>query len=155
MQKPQLRLVSHFSLLVRGKNKPKDERLTIKGASLDARLQHGLLMDPRLNIDLTGDEFRAFTRLLVWAVALVSDGAFHADDARVVVPQRDVIDRLTQVGVLECDENGWHRIHSDYWSWQTSKAELDRMAAQRERDRLRKQNQRSETPPLEAKAPFS
>jgi hypothetical protein len=117
--------------------------LAIKGASLDARLQHGLLMDPKLTIDLNGEEFRAFTRLLVWAVSLKTDGAFHADEARVVVPQREVIDRLTQVGVLKCDESGRHRIHPDYWAWQTSKAELDRMAAQRERDSARKRAARA------------
>lgn len=128
--------------------------MAIKGAALDARLQHGLLHDPKLTIDLSGEEFRAFIRLLVWAVSLKTNGAFHADEARVVVPQRDVIDRLTEVDVLECDENGWHRIHPDYWEWQTSKAELDRMDAQRERDRLRKQAQRANPDLREAKEPW-
>jgi hypothetical protein len=127
---------------------------TIKGAALDARLQHGLLMDPKLIKRLSGDEFRTFIRLLVWAVSLVSDGAFHVDDAEMIA-ERDVIDRLTEVGVLECDENGWHRIHPDYWSWQTSKAELDRLAARREADRIRKQQERGNaTEELKAVQPF-
>jgi hypothetical protein len=129
--------------------------LAIKGTALDARLQYELLMDPTLNHDLTGDEFRTFMRLLVWSVSLVSDGAFEADRARMLA-ERDVIDRLTQVGVLDYDaESGWHRIAPAYWDWQSSKAELDKLSARREADKLRKRKQQDdEKPRFEPEQPF-
>jgi len=127
--------------------------MAIKGAALDARLQYGLLLDPKLNKDLSGDEFRTFMRLLVWSVSLVSDGAFHVDDARMIADRED-IDRLTEVGVLECDhESGWHRIHLDYQSWQSSKAELDKLEAKRAADRNRKRKE-SEEQPMQPQQPF-
>lgn len=127
--------------------------MAIKGAALDARLQHGLLHDPKLILDISGDDFRTFMRLLVWAVSLMSDGEFEPHDARMFA-DRDALDRLTEAGVLECDENDLHRIHPDYWDWQTSKAELDRMRAQREKDAARKRAERKEEQPMQPLQPF-
>lgn len=82
---------------------------------------------------------------MVFAVARVSDGAFHRDDAEMVADREDV-DALDDAGLIECDAEGFCRIHSDYWDWQTSKAELERLAEKRENDRLRKQGERKKTP---------
>ena len=97
----------------------------VKGTALDTRLQTSLLYDPKLNGRVSDAEFRAFIRLMVWVVSLVSDGAFRADDAAGIV-EREHIDRLTEVGLVECEpETGWHRIHPDYQGWQTSRAQLE------------------------------
>ena len=96
-----------------------------------------MLLDPRLQRRLTGDEFKAFINLMVWAVSLVSDGAFAPDDAEMIV-EREHINRLLDVGVVEKDDEDNHRIAETYWSWQTSTAELEKMQEQRKKDRERK-----------------
>lgn len=101
-----------------------------------------MLLDPRLQRRLTGDEFKAFINLMVWAVSLVSDGAFNPDDAEMIV-ERKHIGRLVDVGVIEKDEADNHRIAETYWSWQTSTAELEKMQEQRKKSRERKSEWRA------------
>ena len=128
--------------------------MAIKGAALDTRIQTSLLYDPKLNGRVTDGEFRSFIRLMVWVVAQVTDGAFLAEDADGIVERED-IDRLTEVGLVECDsESGWYRIHPDYWDWQTPKAQLEALASRREADRLRKRAERAKEPELKPVQPF-
>jgi hypothetical protein len=79
---------------------------------------------------------------MVFTTGLVSDGVFDPDDAEMVT-SRDHFDALTKVGVIEADDSGLYRIHPDYQSWQTTAAELQRQAARRDADRVRKQQSRS------------
>ncbi len=101
-----------------------------------------MLTDRRLQRCLTGDEFRAFTNLLVWSVSLVSDGVFKPDEAEMVAETKH-IPRLVEVGVIECDDAGNYRIAEVYQSWQTSAEELRKRDEQREADRRRKADQRA------------
>ena|SRR5690349_4433985 len=129
--------------------------MAIKGVALDTRLQHGLLLDPKLQRRLSGAEFRSFINLLVWTVSLVTDGVFNADDAEMIIEDRQHIDTLLKVGLVEhCEDSGLNRIHPNYWGWQSSKAELEKLAAKREKERLRKQRER-DAQELEPQAPFS
>jgi hypothetical protein len=104
---------------------------------LDTRLKYTMVTDARLQRRLTAEEFKAFINLMVWTVSLVSDGAFIADDAEMIMDTAH-LPRLIEVGVVECDDEGNHRIHPDYWSWQTSKADLKRQDEKRTKDRERK-----------------
>ncbi|OBI53461.1 hypothetical protein A5707_11350 [Mycobacterium kyorinense] len=128
----------------------------IKGAALDTRLQHGLLLDPKLQRRLSGEEFRSFVNVLVWVVSLVTDGWFNPDDAEMIIADRQHIDALAEVGLVErCEDSGLYRVHPDYWAWQTSKAQLEGLAARREADKLRKRKERDNGHELQAQAPFS
>lgn len=103
-----------------------------------------MLLDPRLQLRLSADEFRAFINLTVWAVSLVSDGAFRPDDAEMMSNlTRDHIDRLAELGLVEHDDEGNYRIAADYWSWQTSRADLDKMDARRKKNRERQSDWRA------------
>lgn len=129
--------------------------MAIKGAALDTRLQHGILLDPKLQRRLSGEEFRSFVNLMVWTVSLVTDGVFNADDAEMVIEDRQHIDTLAKLGLVEhCEDSGLYRIHPDYWGWQSSKAELDKITQRREKERLRKQRERDDAHEFEAQAPF-
>ena len=130
--------------------------MAIKGAALDTRLQNKVLLDPKLQRRLTGDEFRSFINLLVWSVSLVTDGAFDAEDAEMIITDRAHIERFKEVGLVACDDEGRTCIHPDYWEWQTSKADLEKMAAKREGDKIRKRKERENETPAEfdAKAPY-
>jgi hypothetical protein len=113
--------------------------MAIKGTSLDTRLQHCMLLDPRLQRRLNGDQFRAFINLKVWVVSRLSDGAFKLDDTEMIPNiEPKHIDYMTDVGVVERDDDGNYRIHPDYWGWQTSNAELAKMDDKRKKDRERK-----------------
>jgi hypothetical protein len=114
----------------------------ITGTALDARLKHAMLTDPVLQADLTGEEFRAFWNLVTWVVSLVSDGAFRPERARMVVRSEE-IDRFAELGLVEHDDEGNYRIADTYWSWQTSKRELERIASKRRKDRTRKADWRA------------
>lgn len=126
----------------------------IKRAALDTRLQHGLLLDPKLQRRLSGDEFRSFISLLVWVVSLVSDGSFDPDESEMIIGDRQHIDTLEKVGLVERDDSGLCRIHPDYWAWQTSKAQLEALDAKRESERLRKQKQRKAAAEMQPEEPF-
>lgn len=119
-------------------------QLKTKGTSLDTRLQHSLLLDPKLQRRLTAEEFRAFINLQVWVVSLISDGVFDTDDAEMIANLgTEHIERFHELGLLEWDDNASaHRIHPDYWKWQTSKSELRRIEEQREAARLRQERHR-------------
>lgn len=128
--------------------------MAIKGAALDTRLQHGLLLDPKLQRRLSGEEFRSYINLLVWTVSLVTDGVFNADDAEMIIEDRQHIDTLAKAGLVErCEDSGLYSIHPDYWDWQSSKAELEKIAARREKEKLRKRRERDEQE-LESKPPW-
>ncbi len=112
--------------------------LKTKGTSLDTRLRNSLLLDARLQRRLTADEFRAFVNLKVWVVSLISDGAFDPDEAEMIPNlDRRHIDRLTELGAVECDDAGNYRIHPEYWSWQSSRSDLQKMEQKREANRER------------------
>jgi hypothetical protein len=122
--------------------------MVIKGTSLDTRLQHCMLLEPRLQRRLTGDEFRAFINLMVWVVSLVSDGAFRPDDAEMIPNlEPEHIARFVEMGMVECDDEGNYRIHEDYRSWQTSRADLEKQDDKRVKDRERKKEWRDRNGP--------
>lgn len=118
--------------------------MAINGSALDARLQNKMLLDPKLQLRLSGDEFRSFINLLVWSVSLVSDGVFDANEADMVVRDSCHLGRLVELGLIDqCNDSNLYRIHPDYQQWQSSKAQLDQMAANRERDKERKRMARA------------
>lgn len=109
---------------------------------------------------LTGDEFRSFINLMVWTVSLVSDGVFDADDAEMIIEDRAHIDTLERLGLVERgdDNENLYRFHPDYWEWQTSREELEKLAARRDADKIRKRAERSKPPSpdkYEDEAPFT
>ncbi len=119
-------------------------QLKTKGSSLDTRLRHSLLLDAKLQRRLTADEFRAWINLNVWVVSLVSDGAFRTDDAEMIANLTlDDIMAFLSLGLVEHDDEGNYRIHPDYWSWQSSIADLQKLEKQRETNRERQEAWRS------------
>lgn len=119
-------------------------QLKIKGSSLDARLRNSLLLDVKLQRRLTAVEFRAFINLTVWTVSLVSDGVFNPDDAEMVANlDRQHIQRFCEFGLVEFDDAGNYRLHPDYWQWQSSIAELEKMEQRREADKERQKRYRA------------
>ncbi len=119
-------------------------QLKTKGSSLDTRLRHSLLLDAKLQRRLTADEFRAWINLNVWVVSLVSDGAFRTDDAEMIANLTlDDIMAFLSLGLVEHDDEGNYRIHPDYWSWQSSIADLQKLEKQREANRERQEAWRS------------
>jgi hypothetical protein len=118
--------------------------LKTKGTSLDTRLRNSLLLDVRLQRRLTAEEFRAWINLNVWAVSLVSDGVFHPDDAEMIANlELEHIVKFFQLGLVERDDDNNYRIHPDYWSWQSSLADLQKMEQQREGNRQRQERYRA------------
>ncbi len=115
--------------------------MAINGAAYDTRLRNALLLDPKLQRRLTGDEFRVFINLMVFVTGLVSDGVFDPDDVEMIASADDLL-ALTKAGVIEASGDGPYQIHYDYWGWQTTKAELEKIAARKSADRLRKQQGR-------------
>jgi len=115
----------------------------IEGTNLDARLKHNMLTDPVLQVDLSGDEFRAFINLTVWTVSLVSDGEFQERYA-LIVPgmSKEVFHRLVDLQVVIPDGSDY-RINPMYWKWQSSRAELEKLAARREQARVRQADKRT------------
>jgi hypothetical protein len=119
-------------------------QLKTKGSSLDTRLRHSMLLDAKLQRRLTADEFRAWINLNVWVVSLVSDGAFRTDDAEMIANLTlDHIVAFLSLGLVERDDEGNYRIHPDYWSWQSSRADLHKLEKQREANRERQEAWRS------------
>lgn len=118
--------------------------LKIKGHALDTRLRHSLLMDAKLQRRLTPDEFRAWINLNVWVVSLVSDGAFDPNDAEMVpnLTFEHIVGFLA-LGLVEHDDENNYRIHPDYWEWQSSRADLQKMQEQREANRQRVERHRA------------
>lgn len=122
-------------------------QLKTKGSSLDTRLRHSLLLDVRLQRRLTSEEFRAWINLNVWVVSLVSDGAFKPADAEMIANlQFDDILRFHELGLVERDDTADddprgpnYRIHRDYWDWQSSRAELQKMEQQRVANKARQE----------------
>jgi hypothetical protein len=115
-------------------------QLKTKGSSLDTRLRHSMLLDAKLQRRLTADEFRAWINLNVWVVSLVSDGAFRTDDAEMIANLTlDHLVAFLSLGLVERDDEGNYRIHSDYWSWQSSIADLHKLEKQREANRERQE----------------
>lgn len=118
--------------------------MPLKGTALDARLQHQLLLDPKLQRRLSGEEFRSYINLTVWTVSLVSDGVFDREDAEMVITDLLHIDKMVQLDLIqECEDTGKLRFHPDHWGWQSTKAELEKMATDRANDRLRKRASRA------------
>jgi hypothetical protein len=111
-----------------------------KGTSLDTRLRNSLLLDVRLQRRLTAEEFRAWINLNVWVVSLVSDGAFRPDDAEMIANlELGHVARFHQLGLVERDDDGNYRVHSDYWGWQSSREDLQKLEKQREANRERQE----------------
>lgn len=115
--------------------------MIINGGAIDTRLKGSLLLDLKLQRRLSGDEFRSFINLMVWTVSLVSDGVFHPDDAEMVM-DRAHLDAFVKHGLIE-PSGDEYRIHPDYQQWQSTKADLEKMARRRQADRVRKQAERS------------
>lgn len=86
--------------------------MAIKGAALDTRLQHGLLLDPKLQRRLSGAEFRSFINLLVWTVSLVTDGVFNADDAEMIYRGSPAHGHADQAGPCGTLRRLWAVPHS-------------------------------------------
>jgi hypothetical protein len=119
-------------------------QLKTKGSSLDTRLRHSILLDANLQRRLTADEFRAWINLNVWVVSLISDGAFRPDDAEMIANlDLEHVMRFHQLGLVERDDVGNYRVHSDYWVWQSSIADLQKLEQQREANRQRQERHRA------------
>jgi hypothetical protein len=120
--------------------------MAINGAAYDTRLRNALLLDPKLQRRITGDQFRSFVNLMVFVTGLVSDGVFDPQDAEMIIDADDLA-ALTKAGVIEaCEDTGLFRFHPDYWGWQTTKLELEKIAARKAADRMRKAQSRQPEP---------
>lgn len=103
-----------------------------------------MLLDVNLQRRLTADEFRAWVNLNVWTVSLISDGAFRPEDAEMIANLGlEHVMRFHQLGLVERDDDGNYRIHPDYWLWQTSVADLQKIEAKREATRQRQERHRA------------
>jgi hypothetical protein len=106
----------------------------------DARFPDRWLTDRRL-LRLHDDAFRLFIVVLVWSVANKTDGVIYDDDL-LLIPRVNAgcADHLVKAGL-------WVR-KADYWvitvfaDTQTSRGELDALAARRLADRQRKARER-------------
>ncbi|HZU48699.1 MAG TPA: hypothetical protein VFA16_15835 [Mycobacterium sp.] len=112
----------------------------IKGTALDTRIKNSMLTDPVLQAELTGDEFRAFVNLTCWVVSLVSDGVFNGYQAELLVPHLDrpKIHRFVELGLIDADDAGNCLMAPEYWQWQSTRDQIERMAEKRRKDRERK-----------------
>lgn len=120
--------------------------------NLDTRLKVEILYDAKLQKRLSGDEFRSFVNVLVYSVTLASDGVFDAGNTEMFADPEH-IEKLTKLGILDvCEDTGMHRIAPAYFDWQTSKAELDRMAEVRQKDAERKRKSRQEKSTAETRS---
>jgi hypothetical protein len=111
----------------------------IKGTALDTRLKHSILTDPVLQAELSGEEFRAWANLTVWVVSLVSDGAFSAKQAVLLVPHLDhaIMCRFLDLGLVESDAEMNCRMSPEYWCWQSTREQVEKMAENRRKNRER------------------
>lgn len=115
---------------------------SLNGKVLDARIKQAILDDFTLRADLTGDEFRAFILLTVWAVSLVDEGRFRADHAIMTnYATADHLDKFEALGLIERD-GPLFRIVDHYWGWQSTKKELEALARRREEARGRQATKR-------------
>jgi hypothetical protein len=115
---------------------------SIKGTALDTRIQHSILTDARLQADLTAEEFRAFINLTVWLVSLVSDGVFLPDRSKIVTNLAgEHLNRFLELGLVDECEGGLCIVPA-YWSWQSSRADLERLAEKRRKATERKAKER-------------
>ena len=57
--------------------------------------------------------------------------------------ERRHIDRMAEVGAVDFDDAGNYRVHPDYWSWQSSRADLVKMEQKRASDRERQAKHRA------------
>jgi hypothetical protein len=77
-------------------------------------------------------------------VSLVSDGSFTpADGAMIANLEHAHIQRFLELGLVECDDVDNYRIHTDYWAWQSSVADLQKMEQQREASHQRQAQHRA------------
>jgi hypothetical protein len=111
----------------------------IKGTALDTRLKHSMLTDPVLQMELTGNQFRAWINLSIWVVSLVSDGAFSDAQARLLVPHLDYacMARFIELGLVEHDDEMNFRMSPEYWCWQSTREQVEQVANNRRKNRER------------------
>lgn len=107
----------------------------------DARFPERWLNDRRFN-RLTDREFRAYVYALAWSVANKTDGLLEDDDTSMI-PFFDVAHTrdLAQQDLWERRSGAWFIV--DFPETQTSRRELEQLAAGRAAERLRKQRQRA------------
>jgi hypothetical protein len=106
----------------------------------DARFPDRWLTDRRIQL-LPDNAFRLFILVLAWSVSNKTDGVIYDDDL-LLIPRVDAgcADHLVKAGL-------WAR-EADYWviavfaDTQTSRSELDALAARRLSDRQRKAKER-------------
>lgn len=107
----------------------------------DARLPDRWLTDRRL-LRLPDDAFRLFTMSLLWSVANKTDGVLYDDDlALVPAVDRSCGGQLVKAGLWQREADYW--VITEFADTQTSRDELNALAARRRADRSRKAAERT------------
>ena len=106
----------------------------------DARFPERWLNDRRV-LRLPDDAFRLFVLSLAWSVANQTDGRIYDDDLTLIPASASGSGQLAKSGL-------WERV-ADYWlitvfeETQTTRADLEHLAAQKRKARDRKRAQRA------------
>lgn len=106
----------------------------------DARFPERWLNDRRV-LRLSNAGFRLFVTTLTWSVSNRTDGVLTDEDLKLFHAGADRADELARLGLWERDGDRW--IITDFFTTQTTAAQLAGLDHKRVQDRERKARQRA------------